>query len=32
MIDTILKFVDVLLRSGSAVWESFKAIKKLFKK
>jgi hypothetical protein len=32
MIDTILKFVDVLLRSGSAVWEAFKAIKKFFKK
>lgn len=32
MIDVILKFVDVLLRSGSAVWEAFKAIKKLFKK
>lgn len=30
--DTILKFVDVLLRSGSAIWEAFKAVKKLFKK
>lgn len=32
MIDTILKFVNVLLSSGSAIWEAFKAIKKLFKK
>ena len=32
MIDIILKFVDVLLRSGSAVWEAFKAVKELFKK
>lgn len=32
MIDTILKFVDVLLNSCSAIWEAFKAIKKLFKK
>lgn len=32
MIDAIVKFVNVLLNSGSAVWEAFKAIKKLFKK
>lgn len=32
MIDAILKFVNVLLNSGSAVWEAFKALKKLFKK
>lgn len=32
MIDAILKFVNVLLNSGSAVWEAFKAIKKFFKK
>lgn len=32
MIDTILKFVSVLLNSGSAIWDAFKAIKKLFKK
>lgn len=32
MMDTILKFVDVLLRSGSAIWQAFKAVKKLFKK
>lgn len=32
MIDAILKFVNVLLSSGSAIWEAFKAIKKLFKK
>ena len=25
MIDTILKFVNVLLNSGSAIWEAFKA-------
>lgn len=32
MIDAIVKFVNVLLNSGSAIWEAFKAIKKLFKK
>lgn len=32
MIDTILKFVNVLLSSGSAIWDAFKAVKKLFKK
>lgn len=32
MIDTILKFVNALLNSGSAIWEAFKAVKKLFKK
>lgn len=32
MIDVVLKFVNVLLNSGSAIWEAFKAIKKLFKK
>lgn len=32
MIDAVLKFVNVLLNSGSAIWEAFKAIKKLFKK
>lgn len=32
MIDTIVKFVDVLLSSCSAIWESFKAVKKFFKK
>lgn len=32
MIDAILKFVNVLLNSGSAIWEAFKAIKKFFKK
>lgn len=32
MIDSILKFVNVLLNSGSAIWEAFKAIKKFFKK
>lgn len=32
MIDTIVKFVNVLLNSCSAVWEAFKAVKKLFKK
>lgn len=32
MIDAIVKFVNVLLNSGSAVWEAFKAVKKLFKK
>nr|DAH89147.1 MAG TPA: hypothetical protein [Microviridae sp.] len=32
MIDTILKFVNVLLSSGSAIWEAFKAVKKFFKK
>lgn len=31
MIDTILKFVNVLLNSGSVIWEAFKAVKKLFK-
>jgi len=32
MIDAILKFVSVLLNSGSAIWKAFKAVKKLFKK
>ena len=32
MIDAIVKFINVLLSSGSAVWEAFKAIKKFFKK
>ena len=32
MIDAIVKFVNVLLNSGSAIWEAFKAIKKLFEK
>lgn len=32
MIDAIVKFVNVLLSSGSAIWEAFKAVKKLFKK
>jgi hypothetical protein len=32
MTDVILKFVKVLLNSGSAIWEAFKAVKKLFKK
>ena len=32
MIDTFLRFVKVLLNSGSAIWEAFKAVKKLFKK
>lgn len=32
MIDAIVKFVNVLLSSCSAVWEAFKAVKKLFKK
>lgn len=32
MINTILKFVNVLLSSGSAIWEAFKAVKKFFKK
>ena len=32
MIDTIVKFVNVLLNSASAVWEAFKAVKKFFKK
>lgn len=32
MIDAILKFVSVLLNSGSAIWNAFKAVKKLFKK
>jgi len=31
VIDTILKFVNVLLNSGSAIWEAFKAVKKFFK-
>lgn len=31
MIDTILRFVNVLLNSGSAIWEAFKAVKKLLK-
>jgi hypothetical protein len=32
VIDAILKFVNVLLNSGSAIWEAFKAVKKLLKK
>lgn len=32
MIDTIVKFFNVLLNSGFAIWEAFKAVKKLFKK
>lgn len=32
MTDVILNFVKVLLNSGSAIWEAFKAVKKLFKK
>lgn len=32
MIDVIVKFVNVLLNSGSAIWEAFKAVKKFFKK
>lgn len=32
MIDVIVKFFNVLLNSGSAIWEAFKAVKKLFKK
>lgn len=32
MIDAILKFVSALLNSGSAIWDAFKAVKKLFKK
>nr|DAW86923.1 MAG TPA: hypothetical protein [Microviridae sp.] len=32
MIDAILKFVNVLLNSGSMIWEAFKAVKKFFKK
>ena len=32
MIDAILKFVNVLLNSGSAIWEAFKAVKKFFTK
>ena len=32
MIDAILKFFNVLLNSGSAIWEAFKAVKKFFKK
>lgn len=32
MMDAIVKFVNVLLSSGSAIWEAFKAVKKLFKK
>lgn len=32
MIDTLVKFFNVLLNSGSAIWEAFKAVKKLFKK
>lgn len=32
MIDIIVKFVSVLLNSGSAVWEAFKAVKNFFKK
>jgi hypothetical protein len=32
VIDTIVKFVNVLLNSGSAIWEAFKAVKKFFKK
>lgn len=31
MIDAILRFVNVLLNSGSAIWEAFKAVKKFFK-
>lgn len=32
MIDVVLKFVNVLLNSCSAIWEAFKAVKNLFKK
>lgn len=32
MTDVILKFVKVLLNSGSVIWEAFKAVKELFKK
>lgn len=31
MIETVVKFVRVLLQSGSVIWEAFKAVKKLFK-
>lgn len=32
MIGAIVKFVNVLLNSGSAIWKAFKAVKKFFKK
>lgn len=32
MIDTVVKFVNVLLNSCSAIWEAFKAVKNFFKK
>lgn len=31
MIDVVVNFVKVLLTGASAIWEAFKAVKKLFK-
>lgn len=31
MIDSILKFVEIVLKSGSAIWEAFKVVKQWFK-